>query len=500
MIELKMNPMLAIDSYKLGHMTMYPEGTELVYCNLTARNFEHLKKTLPNDFQFFNDKAVVFGLSGAVQEINEIFKNNFFDKDFEELSEEFRQTIRPFIGDNDDTMIVENFRKLHELGYLPLVFKTLPEGSQVPANVPMMTWYNTHPDFAWLPNYLETFISAQVWKLITSATISKIYKNIFDYYGELTGVSKGVRLIQGHDFSARGMSSIYDAIRTGAGHLTSFIGSDTIGATKWIEKYYNPKGLIAVSVPATEHSVMCMGTKEKELDTYRRIMKKYPFGVVSIVSDTWDYWDLITNGTKALKEDILNRYYDSNGLAKVVLRPDSGNPVDIICGTKMEDDRTPQEKGSIKVLDEIFGSQKNDAGYKVLNEKVGLIYGDSITPIRAHNILKKLMKKGYASNNVVLGIGSFTYQYVTRDTLGMAIKATAAIIDGKVVKIFKEPKTDSGKRSAKGFMKVVKMNGDYVLVDNLENDDGGELKMMFRDGTFINLPTFDEIRERLTQQ
>jgi nicotinamide phosphoribosyltransferase len=483
----EINPMLAIDSYKLAHMTMYPKNTTRVYCNLTARNFTHLFKIIPNDFQFFNGKAVVFGLSGSIQEIKESFDKNFFAKDIDVLMEEFEETIRPFIGDNDSTMLHDKFRQLHTLGYLPLVFKTLPEGSQVGPNVPMMTWTNTHDDYAWLPNYLETYISSQVWKLITAATIAKIYKSIFDYYADVTGVDRAYTTIQGHDFS-------------------SFIGTDAVSAIGYIKKYYNPDKdtVIGVSVPASEHSVMCMGGNENEIDTYSRLLTQYPKGIVSIVSDTWDYWDLIKNGTMALKEQILARQPDSLGFAKTVFRPDSGEPVDIVCGTKniivrkgAIDNRTSQEKGSVEILAENFGFDTNEAGFKTVNQKVGLIYGDSITPIRAHNILRKLKNKGFASDNIILGIGSFTYQYLTRDTLGMAVKATAGVIDGKVVKIFKQPKTDSGKNSAKGYMRVDNINGEYKLTDNLENDNGGCLKEIFRDGKFKDLPTFDEIRERL---
>lgn len=490
-------------------MTMYPDGTTQVYCNLTARSFEHLRKIVPSDMNiFFNDKAVVFGLTASIKEIQDNFQEEFFDKDINELITDFKEMVQPFIGDNSSDKLAEKFKELHKLQYLPLRFKALPEGSQVQANVPMMTWTNTHDDFAWLPNYLETYISSQVWKLVTTATIAKVYKNIFDYYANLTGVPIEFTSIQGHDFSSRGMSGIVDAARSGSGHLTSFIGTDAVSAVKYVKDYYNPKGLVGVSVPATEHSVMCMGQKDSEIDTYKRLLDLYPKGVVSIVSDTWDYWKLLSEGTKVLKNQILAREPDSLGFAKTVFRPDSGNPVDIICGTKSAESlmmcpsdklnkMQPKEKGSVQVLDEIFGSTVNERGYRTLNPKVGLIYGDSITPIRAHTILKKLMKKGYASDNIVFGIGSFTYQYLTRDTLGMAVKATAGIIDGKIVKIFKQPKTDSGKNSAKGFMRVDKINNEFILTDNLDTDDGGCLETFFENGVWNPVSNFDEIRERI---
>jgi len=500
------NPMLAIDSYKLGHMSQYPEGTTKVYCNLTARNFKFIKELFPKEINFFNDTAVVFGLSATIQEIYDVYEEEFFKKDIDTLLKEFSIHIKPFIGDSDDSIILENFKKLHDLGYLPLIFKTLDEGTSVKENIPMMTWYNTHPDFAWLPNYLETFISSQTWKLSTAATIAKVYKRIFSHFAIKTGSSLDFIDIQGHDFSSRGMSCFIDSSRTGSGHLTSFIGSDSISSVSFVNKYYKDptESLIACSVPATEHSVQCMGGKESELDTYKRILKQYDTGVVSIVSDTWDYWDLITNGVAKLKEDILNRKKDSLGLCKTVFRPDSGDPADIICGTSSELhslEQTPQEKGSVAVLDEEFGSEVNSLGYKTLDSRVGLIYGDSITPARAYDILNRLFEKNFAADNIVFGIGSFTYQHITRDTLGFAIKATYAEINGEPVQIYKEPKTDTGKNSAKGMMRVFKDDNDeYYLRDGFESDDGGYLKVRFEDGKFCNLPSFTEIRSNLSKE
>lgn len=509
------NPILAIDSYKLGHISMYPKNTTKVYCNLTARSFRLIKNMFPDDMPFFDDKAVVFGLSAAIQGIVESFEAEFFNKDHDEIIGVFRETIQPFIGDNSDEDIVLAMSKLHRLGYLPLAFKTLPEGSLVGENIPMMTWYNTHPDFAWLPNYLETFISSETWKLSTTATIARVYKNIFKYYANLTGVDESFCDFQGHDFSSRGLSGIVDATRSASGHLTSFLGTDAITAINFIKKYYkvDDQTLIGASVPATEHSVQCMGGKETELDTYKSLLSKYPKGIVSIVSDTWDYWELLENGTKELKEQILAREPDSMGMAKTVFRPDSGNPIDIICGTdndytvkgltsvdELEDtykNISASRKGSVHILDENFGSDINEAGFKTLNQKVGLIYGDSITPVRAHNILRKLMDKGYSSANIVFGIGSYTYQFITRDSLGFAIKATHGVIDGEEVQIFKDPKTGASKKSAKGMMRVDKLNNDYILIDSLDSDEGGCLIEIFRDGKFSNLPTFDEIRDRL---
>lgn len=185
------------------------------------------------------------------------------------------------------------------------------------------------------------------------------------------------------------MSGIYDAAQSGVGHLTSFIGTDSVASIDYAEEYYNATGVVGVSVPATEHSVMCLGSEESEIETFRRLIcELYPSGVVSIVSDTWDFWRVITEFSVKLKSEILNRQPNALGLAKVVFRPDSGDPVKIICGDPDAERDSPAYKGAVQCLWEIFGGTETAQGYKVLNERVGLIYGDSITLERAQNILK----------------------------------------------------------------------------------------------------------------
>jgi len=334
----------------------------------------------------------------------------------------------------------DHIEALHDLGYLPIRIKALPEGNRVNMRVPMLTVVNTKPEFFWLTNYLETCLSAGLWKSCATATIAYEYKNLLRDAAIKTGVDVESIAIQAHDFSFRGMSGIHDAVQHGAGHLTSFIGTDTVATIDYLEDYYNADGIIGVSVPATEHSVMCMGTKEDEVETFRRLIEDlYPKGIVSIVADTWDFWQVITEFTVALKDKILARETNELGLAKVVFRPDSGDP---------------------------FGGTQTDAGFKVLHERVGLIYGDSITLERAKHILDGLAAKGFASSNIVLGIGSYTYQYMTRDSFGFAMKATWGQVNGEGRDIFKDPITDSGlKKSAKGLLRVEKEGDDYVLYD-----------------------------------
>lgn len=310
-----------------------------------------------------------------------------------------------------------------------------------------------------------------------------------------------------------------------------------------------------------------------EYITFKRLITEiYPSGVVSLVSDTFSFWDTIDKIAPALKEEILNRKPDVNGLAKVVFRPDSGDPVDVICGTYIEEAEdedwaadilenqvraetphgecgemnpsglfringevflvsceiewnrydkqyyfmdgiyniqskrvtlTPEQKGAVEVLWDHFGGTINAQGYKELNPRVGLIYGDSITLQRAKTILEGLKRKGFASSNIVFGIGSFTYQYNTRDTFGMAMKATYAVVNGEARELFKDPVTDSGtKKSAKGLLRVEKENGKYVLYDQQtpEQEKQGELRTVFRDSLLLVDESIDTIRARLAKE
>ena len=327
-----------------------------------------------------------------------------------------------------------------------------------------------------------------------SATIAKQYRKVLDKYAEETSSMPEFVDWQGHDFSMRGMGGIEAAVTSAAGHLLSFTGSDTIPAIDFFEEYYNASSdteLIAGSVAATEHSVMCMGTTEGEYETFKRLIcEVYPKGIVSIVSDSWDLWKVLTDYLPRLKDEIVLRE------GKVVVRPDSGDPVDIICGNP--NGKTEQEKkGAIELLWDVFGGTVNAKGFKELVPQIGAIYGDSITVTRATAICERLKVKGFASTNVVLGIGSFTYQFNTRDTFGFAMKATYGEVNGEGRAIFKDPITDDGtKKSAKGLMKIELVDGQYTLTDEVswEEEQKGELKEVFRDGKLLIDQSLSEIR------
>lgn len=526
------------DGYKVGHIFQYPDKTELVYSNETPR-CSRIKGI---------DEVVGFGLQYFIKEyLIKQWNEKFFGKPKEEVVVKYKRRIDNYLG--KDCITYKHIEDLHDLGYLPLEIKALPEGSLIPLKVPFFTIVNTKPEFFWLTNFFETLISCVTWGPCTSATTAHQYKKILTKYADETVGNRDFVQWQGHDFSFRGMFGVEAALMSGAGHLLSFTGTDTIPAIDFLEEYYGAdceKELIGGSVPATEHSVMCMGGKDGEINTFERLINKiYPKGIVSVVSDTWDFWQVVTEFLPKLKDQILARD------GKLVIRPDSGDPVKIICGTAVkgnlnydntgrafpdnpknpeswhkvyinqgkyyqlvgdnyhkmweEINPTSEHKGAIQCMWETFGGTITEKGYKLLDSHIGLIYGDSITLERCEQICSQLKEKGFCSYNVVFGIGSYTYQYVTRDTFGFAIKATYGEVDGEPREIFKQPKTDSGmKNSARGLLHVYKdsTTGKYVLQDQVDDFLEGVscLDTVFKDGKLTKDQTLQEIRERLNQQ
>lgn len=474
------------DGYKVGHPAQYQPGTTKIYSNLTPRNTR-----IPEI-----DRMVCFGMQYFVKDfLVKRFNETFFDRPLDAVLKQYKRRIDHYLG--KDAVNLDHIADLHKLGYLPLHMKALPEGTTVPMRTPVLTLTNTVDHAFWLPNSIETIMSSMLWHMMTSASIARHYRRTFDAYALKTGGDVGFAAWQGHDFSMRGLDPDA-AITSGAGHLLSFYGTDTVPAIDFLEEYYGAdceKELIGGSVPATEHSVMCMGSQVGEFETFKRLITEtYPKGIVSIVSDTWDYWKVLTEFLPRLKQEIMARD------GKVVIRPDSGDPVKIICGDSSSA-ITHVRKGSIATLWETFGGTVTPTGHKQLDSHIGLIYGDSITMERQQQILSGLDRDGFASTNVVLGIGSYTYQHVTRDTFGLAMKATYGDHrDSGPQVIWKDPATDDGtKRSARGLLHVKE---DGTLVDEVtwEMERTGLLQTVFIDGQPANFQTLAEVRERLSQE
>ncbi|MCT4698823.1 nicotinate phosphoribosyltransferase [Tenacibaculum haliotis] len=480
-----MNGLLLTDGYKTGHHQQYPKGTEEVYSNWTPRSNKYAPKGC--------DKVVSFGQQYVFQWLHDYFQDNFFSKPKAKVCNELKEELSLYLGTDYD---VTHYEELHDLQYLPIKVKSLPEGVEVPIRVPMVTVVNTDKKFYWITNFLETILSTMLWQPMTSASIALRYKRIFKNWVLKTDKENEAFIdFQGHDFSMRGMGGLQSAISSGMGHGAVFLGSDTLPIISSLRKYYKAEGFVVGSVNATEHSVMCAGTKDDEIGTFKTLMNTYSSGILSVVSDTWDLWKVLTDYLPQLKEEVLARD------GKLVIRPDSGDPVDIICGeTKTLGGKAPKDKGVVELLWDIFGGTVNEQGFKILDSHIGAIYGDSITTERAENICQRLHDKGFASTNVVLGIGSFTYQFNTRDTFGFAMKATSVVVNGERREIFKDPITDDGiKKSAKGLIKVDKVNNEFVLIDQVtsEEENKGELQVIYENGKFLNPITLQEIRERI---
>lgn len=535
-----LDPIHAIDFYKSGHIYQFPDGTELAFSNGTPRSNKLFNSHLPKQ------GVVVWGMQGFLTWFHELFDEAFFKRPKDKVLKKYARRMNKVLGKGRVT--VDHIEALHNLGYLPIEVRALPEGTMCPYGIPMYVVYNTLPEFYWLTNYLETVFSSEIWKPMTNATIALHYKALMVKAAIATGVPLDHWFLdyQGHDFSFRGMSGWHDAAASGSGPLLFFKGTDTNPALDFVEEYYgaaiDEDYVVAGSVAATEHAVMCMGTKDGEFETFRRLVQDvYPDGIISIVSDAWDYWQVIDDYLPRLKDIIMARP------GKVVIRPDSGDPVHIVAGYRIEwfkdratldisgvasgteviyleetntyhlitgegtinsmmaDDSNiisrSEAVGSVHRLWEIFGGDATDAGFAVLDEHIGLIYGDSITLSRAEDILGRLKDKGYASINVVFGIGSYTYQMNTRDSTGFAVKATAGKVNGEYREIFKEPKTDKGgtKKSARGFVKVIKDDqGKLVLVDRITfeqvQDADNQHQVIYRDGVFYNTQTLESAR------
>ena len=567
----KPNTLFYSDGYKIGHKRMLAPGTDYLYGTWIPRSTKHAPKGIT--------KIVSYGQQLTMRWLHDEFKENFFALDKEDAMQ-FASDMSLYLGLEFDG---DHFGDLHDLGYLPIRVKALTEGIQTGTNIPHMTFINTKGGFAWLTLYLETIISSLAWKPSTSATIALQYrKRVTEWVLKTDPAQAFLIPFMCHDFSARGLSP-WDMLSSGLGHATSFRGSDSIICIPGARYFYDePKNEVAInSVNASEHSVsttkiFTVGESQMLTDW----IDLFPIGILSVVSDTFDLWTLITKYLPENKEAIMNRD------GKLVIRPDSGDPVDIICGIPVVDsgykgedletwkewvadtlddifrenlnaeephhseeatfsfngqlfnveytpdlnrhdktyyyvdnygstvskctfteiEATPERKGVIQLLWEIFGGTVNEQGYKVLDSHIGAIYGDSITLERQQQMYERLAANGFASTNIVLGVGSYTYQMNTRDTLGFAAKGAWFSVthpDGSVTEhdIFKDPITDDGtKKSLKGRVMVfINNNGEYKVKTECtqEEEIQGELHTIYEDGEFYNPTTFQQVRDRI---
>lgn len=495
------NPLLCLDFYKTAHAGQYPATLTKMVSYYTPR------MTRLEDV----DKITMFGLQAFIQEyLIEAFNTNFFSRSLDAVLEEYERILKNTI----DTNGVGRGRvaALHRLGYLPLEIRAVPEGARTNIKVPQIEISNTNPRFVWLVNSIETMLSCTMWHTQISAEVGYRYRQIVNKYAELTCDDSVVRAKLLGDFSMRGQESVESATKSSAAFCLSFLNTATVPAILWLEHNYACRveyDQVAYGALSTEHSVMCsnFAIDGDEVTHIRRLLKEiYPHQNFSMVSDSYDYWNLVNVILPEIKEDVLAH----DGCLAV--RGDSGDPVQIVTQTVFK-------------LWDIFGGTVNSKGFKVLNPHVKALYGDSITPQRCERIYQILMNNGFAINNVSLGVGSFSMQCLeyweanpldnsglvqsvqyapfTRDTFGIAVKATyAEDIDGKSIMIFKNPKTDSGhfKKSQRGCCRVSKDGDEYTYEDGLtweEAQDNNELKTVFKNGKLLKVYTLDEVRQNL---
>lgn len=525
----KPNTLYYSDGYKIAHKAMLAPNTDFLYGTWIPRGLKHAPKGVT--------KIVSSGQQLVVKWIRDEFDENFFGKPLEE-AKVFAKDMALYVGMDYDG---KHFSDLHKLGYLPIKIKSLEEGIETSPNVPHMTFINTKKGYAWLTLYLETLISALAWKCSTNATIALQYRrNASEWVNKTDPDNSFLIDYMCHDFSGRGLDP-FSMVSSGLAHAMSHRGSDMLITIPAARYFYNElEGEVCInSVNASEHSVsttkiFTVGEQQMLSDW----MKTFDKGILSVVSDTFDLWKLITEYLPALKEEIMGRD------GKLVIRPDSGDPVDIICGDvhrvqgftdgvlqkvgegglvynyinkkyyrvftdhngdvygdiALNSDINPSNKGVVELLWDIFGGTINEQGYKILDSHIGCIYGDSITLDRQVEIYSRLESKGFAATNIVLGVGSYTYQYNTRDTFGFAAKGAWFEADGKGYDIYKDPITDDGtKKSLKGRCCVTKWEDDYEVLTqcSAEQEREGELRVIFEDGVLYNETTLTEIRKKL---
>ena len=562
------------DGYKLDHISQYVPGTEFVFNNMTPRSDKYAQ-VLPENK---TGKVVFFGLQMALIRLVREWNADFFNRPKEDVMYAYARRVKCYAGPDNGDKGIEAMGKLHDLGYLPLRVKAMPEGSRVPMRVPLFVVENTHPDFGWLVNYTETWLSCNIWPVCNAASLSEQYYLTSKRWAEISGAPDWWLPIANHCFAARGHRGDQDAMMGGMGHLLFSIGTDTLWAIDGVEEYYfsNPAlQTIGVSVNAFEHATASQRIAHfgSELEAVRdAVTRLYPRGIISYVADTEDLFGFVNGVMRELKDEILAREPDSLGLCKFVVRPDSSRktPKEIILGYKVfegpqgyaESDLfnancykkdgwsaveylhpdffdfedgcydsllidgkvydaeidatciTPtfrvntaqpfdavEARGVLDILWEIYGGTINEKGLRVLNPKVGLIYGESITLELQEEIYAEMVARGWCVSNVLFGVGSWAFlKHSSRDSYAMAVKATNSIVDGNHLPMQKKPKTDSGtKHSARGLIRVELVDGEYVAYDNqtIEQYNSGELKTVLLDGRLEETETFIEIRKRL---
>lgn len=482
--------LLLADGYKHVHAEQFPKGLTKLVSYMTPR-MSRLET---------QDKMVFFGVQAFCKTyLIDYFNENFFNLPEDEVVEEYARVLDTMLGKGNYG--IEKIRNLHRLQFLPVTIKALREGTKVPMHVPCLSIENTNPDFAWVVQWCESLLSCEIWKICNHATVGYMFREVVDKYYDLTVDDNIPHSKAISDFGFRGMSTLQEAMKASAAWLTSFAGTATIPAIPYLEYNYNcdnAKEVFATNAISTEHAVMAsnFAVDGDEVTMIKRLLTEiYPNASFSMVSDTYDLFNLIDNLLVQCKEEIMNH----NG--KLLIRPDSGD----ICEVAIK---------TVEHLYALFPGKNNSKGYKTLHPKVGVVYGDGISTFMAEKIYKALMDKGFASNCIVFGAGSLSFnafvengdlKVMTRDTFSVAIKATYGVVNAEEIFIFKDPKTDKDtgkgfKKSQKGLCYVWEEDGELKYKDEYTSStipENNLLQPVFKDGKMLKEYTFAEIRNTL---
>lgn len=482
----KTNPLLLIDFYKAVHSDMLPKKITKSVSYFTPR-MSRIDRW---------QEVVMFGLQAFIKTyLIDYFNEEFFSRPKQEVVGEYVRVLDASLGKG--IYNGERVSLLHDLGYLPVEIRALKEGTRTPMHVPMFAMTNTHPNFAWLPQALESLVSAEIWHPMISATVGVSYRDIVNTYAQRTCDDNVPRARLLGDFSFRGQESLQSAVKSSAGWCLSFLNTATVPVIPFLEQNYNcdcEKEEVAFGSPSTEHSVMCSNyaVDGDEITLLRRLLTEiYPDTSFSAVLDSYDYWNVIDKVLPKLKKEIM----EHRGC--MLMRGDSGDCVEVVTKTVFK-------------LWKQFGGTVNSKGYKVLDPHVKAIYGDSITLQRCEEIYRILEERGFAVSNVALGVGSFSMQCLeeegvlkpfTRDTFSFAVKATYMEIEGRPYPIFKDPKNDSFKKSQKGCCIVKEEEGRISYRDGYTWEEAcceeNLLQEVFKDGILLREQSLEDVRREL---
>lgn len=461
------NIAMMTDSYKASHWKQYPKGTTKIYSYLESRGSKMSDKTLFFGLQYYLKRYLV----GKV-----------IDRAGVDVAEKFwEQHLGPGIFDRTKwDYIVENLG-----GKLPIKIRAVREGEWVPNHNVLLVIENTDPNCFWLTNFLETLI-LKIWYSISVATNSGNIRKLIGEYLDDTADRVGLDW-KLHDFGYRGVSSEETAGIGDMGHLVNFNGTDTVAGIWYAREFYNTEAMLGGSIPASEHSTITTWLRAGEIEAFRNMLLSYPIGPMACVSDSFHILEALEKWAD-LKELIMSRE------GTLVIRPDSGDPAQT-------------DLKVIERLAEIFGYTVNDKGYKVLDPHVRVIQGDGVCYSSIKEILELLKKNGWSADNMVFGCGGKLLQDFNRDTFNFAIKCSYAVIDGEERYVEKSPVeidasgelVQSFKKSKKGELKLVKVDGEYKTLTNF--DEGfaeavDELVTVYENGELLVEYSFEEIRNR----